>query len=101
MPRLHYSERSRADVDTFWEYIAADRPRFAAAVLEHLHEKIKRLRTQPLVGHRHHELQHDVRCLNCDGYLILYRYSANLVRVDRIIHHSLNLSEPEGLDLTL
>ena len=49
MPRLHYSERSRADVDTFWEYIAADRPRFAAAVLEHLHEKIERLRTQPLV----------------------------------------------------
>ena len=97
MALLRYSELSRTDLELIWETIAADSPRSASAVLERIHEKIESLRTQPLFGHRHRFLPHPVRCLNCDGYLILYRYSANLVRVDRIIHHSRDLSE---LDLS-
>lgn len=91
MPRLRYSLRSRADLEAIWDFIAVDSPRQASAVLAHLHQKIERLRTQPLSGHRHLELQSDVRCLNRDGYLILYRYTAGLVRIDRIVHHSRDL----------
>jgi plasmid stabilization system protein ParE len=97
MAQLRYSELSRTDLELIWETIATDSPRSAGAVLERVHEKIEFLRTQPLFGHRHRFLPHPVRCLNCDGYLILYRYSANLVRADRIIHHSRNMSE---LDLS-
>jgi hypothetical protein len=61
--------------------------------LERLHDKIESLRAQPLFGHRHRFLPAQVRCLNCDGYLILYRYSANVVRIDRIIHHSRHLPD--------
>jgi plasmid stabilization system protein ParE len=93
MARLRYSELSRADLEFIWETIADDSPRSAGAVLERLHDKIESLRAQPLFGHRHRFLPAQVRCLNCDGYLILYRYSANVVRIDRIIHHSRHLPD--------
>jgi plasmid stabilization system protein ParE len=95
MAQLRYSDLSRSDLELIWETIADDSPRSAGAVLERLHEKIESLRTQPHFGHRHRFLPHEVRCLNCDGYLILYRYSANVVRIDRIIHHSRNLPDLE------
>jgi plasmid stabilization system protein ParE len=97
MAQLRYSELSRTDLELIWETIAVDSPRSAGAVLERLHEKIESLRAQPLSGHRHRFLPHRVRVLNCNGYLVLYRYSTNLVRVDRIIHHSRNLPD---LDLS-
>ena len=75
MAQLRYSELSRTDLELVWETIASDRPRSAAAVLERIHEKIESLRTQPRFGHRHRFLPHAVRCLNCDGDLILDCYS--------------------------
>ena len=96
MARLRYSELSRTDLELIWETIAADSSRSAAAVLGRIHEKIQSLRTRPLFGHRHRFLPHPVRGLACDGYLILDRSSAHLVRIDRIIHHS---RDPSELDL--
>lgn len=91
MPRLRYSERSRADLDAIWEFIASECSRNATTVLGRLHAKIDQLRTQPLIGHQHRDLQRGVRCLNRDGYLILHRYAAGVVLIDRIVHHSRDL----------
>ena len=81
MATLRYSERSRADLATAWDHIAVDSIRTATLVLDRLHDKIERLRAQPLMGHRRDDIRDGTRCLNCGGYLILYRYSANVVRL--------------------
>jgi toxin ParE1/3/4 len=92
MPRLRYSERSRDDLVAIWHFIATDSPRNAEAVLQRLHDKCERLRHQPLIGHRRDDLRRGLRCLNSDGYMIFYRPTIRLVRIDRIIHHSRHLS---------
>ena len=91
MPRLRYSHRSRTDLENIWGFIAVDSPRQASAVLGRFRAKIEHLRRHPLTGHRHRELQPHVRCLNSDGYLILYRYTGGIVCIDRIVHHFLDL----------
>ena len=91
MPRLRYSHRSRTDLENIWGFIAVDSPRQASEVLSRFHAKIEHLRRHPLTGHRHRELQAHLRCLNSDGNLILYRYSAGIVCIDRIVHHSMDL----------
>jgi toxin ParE1/3/4 len=91
MPRLRYSHRSRTDLENIWGFIAVDSPRQASEVLSRFHAKIELLRRHPLTGHRHRELQAHLRCLNSDGYLIFYRYTAGIVCIDRIVHHSMDL----------
>ena len=88
MATLRYSELSRADLAAAWDFIAIDSPRIATLVLDRIYKKIERLRSQPLAGHRRDDIRRGARCLNCDGYLIIHRYSAGIVRIERIVHHS-------------
>ncbi len=88
MARLRYSERSRDDLVAIWQFIATDSLRNADAVLLRIHDKCEVLRNQPLVGHRRDDLRRGLRCLNSDGYMIFYRATPGVVRIDRIIHHS-------------
>jgi plasmid stabilization system protein ParE len=43
------------------------------------------------MGHRRDDVRRGVRCLNSDGYMILYRYTAATVRIDRVVHHCRHL----------
>lgn len=95
MPRLSYSQRSQADLAEIWDYIAEDSPRHADAVLLRLYNRIEQLRTQPLSGHRRPDLRPHIRCLTSDGYIVIYRATKTDVRIDRIVHHSRNLSRLE------
>lgn len=92
---LRYSKRSRADLEAIWDFIAFGSPRNAEAVLDRIHEKIERLRAEPLMGHRRDDIRVGARCVNSDGYMIFYRSTAELVRIDRILHHSRNLTAVE------
>lgn len=88
MPRLRYSERSRDDLVAIWQFIATDSLRNADAVLLRIHAKCETLRNQPLMGHRRDDLRRGLRCLNSDGYMIFYRATSGLVRIDCVIHRS-------------
>lgn len=92
MSRLHYSLRSRADLEDIWDYIAGDSLRRAETVLDRIHAKIETLRQQPIMGHRRDDVHRGSRCVTGDGYMIFYRYKADVVHIDRIVHHSRQLS---------
>lgn len=91
MLRLRYSRRSRADLESIWDYLAADSFRNAEAIFERLQVKCETLRTPPLMGHRRDDLRRGARCVNSDGYMVFYRSTSVLVLIDRIVHHSRNL----------
>ncbi len=91
MLRLHYSQRSRADLDEIWDYVADESPRNAEAVLDRIHTKIELLRMHPRAGHRRDDINRGSRCVNSDGYMIFYRVAGAILSVDRIVHHSRHL----------
>jgi plasmid stabilization system protein ParE len=91
MLRLHYSQRSRADLDEIWDYVAHGSPRNAEAVLDRIHMKIDLLRLHPRAGHRRDDVRPGVRCAKSDGYLIFHRVTDGTLHVDRIVHHSRHL----------
>lgn len=97
MLTLRYSERSRADLASIWDFIAVSSPRNAVTVLDRIHDKIELLRLQPLIGHRRDDLRRGLRCMNSDGHMIFYRVAGRVVRIDRILHHSRDLS---GIDFS-
>lgn len=92
MPRLSYSQRSQIDLTEIWDYIAEDSPRNADAVLQRLYDRIEQLVTQPLSGHRRSDLRPHIRCITSDGYIVIYRATKVAVCIDRIVHHSRNLT---------
>jgi plasmid stabilization system protein ParE len=91
MLRLHYSQRSRADLDEIWDFVSHSSPRNAEAVLVRIHAKIDLLRTHPRAGHRRDDVRLGIRCAKSDGYLIFHRVTGGTLRVDRIVHHSRHL----------
>lgn len=93
MLQLRYSKRSRTDLEAIWNFIATSSEENAEAVLERLYVKIEQLRSQPLKGHRRDDLRRGIRCVNSDGFMVFYRCTSVLVRVDRIIHHSRHLPD--------
>lgn len=92
MPRLRFSERSRADLENIHDWIALDSPRNAELVHERLCQKFEQLLQQPRSGHRRDELKYGLRCVNSDGFGIFYHYRRGVVGISRIIHHSRNLT---------
>lgn len=91
MPRLQFSDRSRADLAEIWDRIAADSSRQADAVHERIYERCLQLIDQPKMGHRRDEVKRGLRCVNSDGYSIFYRIAGTTVRISRIVHHARNL----------
>lgn len=91
MLRLHYSHRSRADLDEIWARISDDSLRNAESVLERIHAKIDLLRSHPRAGHPREDVRAGSRCVNSDGYMIFHRIAGDTLKVDRIIHHSRHL----------
>lgn len=93
MLELRYSKRSRADLEAIWDFIAPSSPQNAEAVLDQLYLKCEQLRSQPGMGHRRDDLRRGVRCVNSDGFMVFYRCTAVLVRIDRVIHHTRHLPD--------
>lgn len=92
MPKLHFSARSRRDLAEIWDYIATDSVRQADAVHERIYLRCEKLIDQPRIGHPRDDVARGLRCLNTDGYMILYRIKPTFVAITRIVHHSRNLA---------
>lgn len=91
MPRLQFSDRSRADLAEIWDHLADRSSRPADAVHERIYERCLRLINQPNIGHRRDEVKRGLRCINSDGYPIFDRVSGTTVRISRIVHHARHL----------
>jgi toxin ParE1/3/4 len=91
MPRVRFTQRSRADLGDIFDYIAADSPRAAQTMVDRIVLRAATLREQPLSGHPRDDLRPGLRSLRCGAYVILYEPHPGYVIIAHIAHHARNL----------
>lgn len=91
MPRVRFTQRSRADLNEIYDHIADGSPRAAQSTIDRIVERVKQLRDQPLSGHPRNDLAPGLRSLRCGRYLILHEVLADAVVITHVLHHARNL----------
>ncbi|MCC7111867.1 MAG: type II toxin-antitoxin system RelE/ParE family toxin [Deltaproteobacteria bacterium] len=85
MKKLKLTEAAEADLDEIAVHIATKRDVMTAlGVVEDLRERMKLLRTSPLMGRE--SKTDDTRELILDNYVIPYRVRENVVEILRVWH---------------
>ena len=97
MKRLIYSEKSLADLDSILVYISRDNPSAAVAFGEGFIETCELISQQPEIGVRRGDEGSSQRMFTFRGYAIFYRNLDDSVRIQRLLHPSLNV-ERQSLD---
>lgn len=75
-------------------YLAAENPRAAATVLDHIETRLQALASHPFVGRFPHDPQltaRGYRVLVIDNYLVFYKVKDTAVMVYRILHGARDL----------
>jgi plasmid stabilization system protein ParE len=84
-----YAAEALADLERLTEFLLAQAPEAAAAILERVTDAIEILIHHPLIGRRvHGELRELVILRGASGYIALYRFDPvrDVVRMLRIRH---------------
>lgn len=85
MKKLKLTEAAEADLDEIAVHIATERDVMTALrVVDDLRERMKLLRTSPLMGRE--SKTGDTRELILDNYVIPYRLRENIVEILRVWH---------------
>jgi toxin ParE1/3/4 len=77
---------AQADLDSIWDYIAADSPAAADRLLERFQETFARLARHPLMGRARDELRPGLRSFSVRKYVVYYRFFEGRVIIVRVIH---------------
>jgi toxin ParE1/3/4 len=77
---------SRKDYRAIWDYIAADNPDAADALLRDLDAALETLSNFPHAGRRRHELRPRLRSYPVGNYLVFYRPLRNGIELVRVLH---------------
>lgn len=86
MRRLEFSPEATADLADIGAYIARDDPRRARSFVDELEARCVGLIEHPDTGRLRPELAPGLRSKPHGDHLIFYTPSAQLVRVERILH---------------
>lgn len=86
MAGLRYSRIARRDLDSIWDYIAADNPPEADEMLRRIDERCHQLAESPELGERWPQLAADIRMFTVGSYVIFYRPAGDGIEVARILH---------------
>lgn len=90
--RVRWTERARAHLLDIFEYVAADDPRAARALIQRIKKGVDVLRTQPRAGRMVPELaQEDVRERIVPPYRIVYLVAPTTIEVLGVYHSRRNL----------
>ncbi len=92
MKRLIYADRSFDDLDGILDFIARDKPEAAIAFAEKLIETCELIAQNPEIGESREALGASLRLFSFRGYAIYYRNLRDNIRVERFLHHSLNVA---------
>ncbi len=91
--RVRWTERARAHLLDVFEYIAADDPRAARALLQRIRAATDALRTQPRIGRMVPEVGHEaVRERIVPPYRIVYVVEARAIDVIGVYHSKRDLA---------
>jgi toxin ParE1/3/4 len=89
MPDYELSPESLADLESIWDFVAADDPGAADRVIDELFEACERLASWPGTGHLRPDLTDtQVRFWPVRPYLIVYRERSDRIQIVAILHGS-------------
>ncbi|KRQ17651.1 type II toxin-antitoxin system RelE/ParE family toxin [Bradyrhizobium manausense] len=80
------SPQTEIDLTAIWDYIAADNPRAADALLDRIDATFNMLAGTPFAGRDRSELRAELRSFQVGNYLIFYIPTADGVEVVRVMH---------------
>ena len=85
MPRLRYSDASKADLKQIARFIAEDKPAAARQWVSKLREKCRLVAKHPEIGDQRPELGEGIRSTYLGRYVIYFRRTEAAVEVVRVI----------------
>ena len=91
MKRLLYSEIAMQDLEGILDYIARDKPIAARAFVDGIIETCRLISRNPEIGMRREDLVPSLRLFSHRGYGIYYRNLDDEVRIERVLHPSLDV----------
>ena len=83
--KLFFTPLAEADIGDILDYIAAQRPLTAVAVVSHIREKCELIATQPGIGQRRPEFPGDYRSFPVQRWVIFYRIKSDTVEIHRVL----------------
>ena len=86
MARAIFAPAAADDLVAIYEYVAADNPPAAAALIERFEQQSQKLAEQPGIGRGRPELQTGLHSFAVGRYVIFYRPSPDGIEVVRVLH---------------
>ncbi len=87
-----FSAKSLEDLTAILEHIAKDSPKAAVRFVDELEERCSLLVQFPHIGTARDDLLPSLRLFTYRGYGIYYRPQADSVRIERVLHPSLDVT---------
>jgi toxin ParE1/3/4 len=81
-----FAPAAAADLEAIVDYIAADNPAAAAALIARLEDLAARLAEAPGMGRARFDLLPNLRSFRLGRYLLFYRATAGGIEVVRVLH---------------
>ena len=89
--RLEFSPLAESDLEAIGDYIAMDSPANAVRFIDGLQDQCEKIARAPMGYVARPELAVDLRSCAHGRYVIFFRPSATLVRIERILHSALDI----------
>ena len=86
------SKQARADLDAIWDYIAADNPDAADALLHRIGDTLCMLADNPRAGRERPELAASLRSFPVGNYIVFYLPLSDGINVVRILSGYLDIT---------
>lgn len=89
--RLELSPFAETDLEAIGDYIALDSPGNALRFIERLRDQCQRIMRAPMAYVARPELGDGLRSCAHGRYVIFFRPSSEVVRIERILHSALDI----------
>lgn len=86
MKRAVFAPAAAADLEAIVDYIAADNPAAAEALIARLEDLAARLAATPGIGRARFDLLPNLRSFRLGRYLLFYRATTGGIEVVRVLH---------------
>jgi plasmid stabilization system protein ParE len=90
---VEFSPLAEGDLEAIADYIALDNPRRAVSFVRELHEQCQGVGKNPLLYRLRPEIGSDARLVAVGRYVILFRLTGQMVRIERVVHAARDLHQ--------
>lgn len=90
--RVEFSALVEDDLEGIADFIAADNPSRAVSFVQEIRAQCDQLGQNPLMYRLRPEIGAEVRLVATRRYVILFRVVGDVVRIERVVHGSRDLS---------